>query len=50
MVLGEDLLGMPRKPQPPPLPPRWIIYKLAARRTWVGEVDAADEREAVEKG
>jgi hypothetical protein len=40
---------MPRKPQPPPLPPRWTIYKLAARQTWIGEVEAATEAEAIEK-
>jgi hypothetical protein len=28
---------------------RWIIYKLAAKQTWLGEVEAADEREAIEK-
>jgi hypothetical protein len=36
---------MPRKPQSPPLPPRWSIYKLAARQTWIGEVEAASEAE-----
>jgi hypothetical protein len=29
--------------------PRWSIYKLAAGQTWIGEVDAATEAEAVEK-
>jgi hypothetical protein len=23
--------------------PRWIIYKLAARQTWIGEVEAVAE-------
>jgi hypothetical protein len=43
------LAAMPRKRQSPPQSLRWIIYKLAARQTWIGEVDAADEREAVDK-
>jgi hypothetical protein len=25
------------------------IYKIAAKRTWVGEIEAAEEREAIEK-
>jgi hypothetical protein len=37
-----------RKPEPPQ-PATWTIYKLAAKRVWVGEVEAADEREAIEK-
>jgi hypothetical protein len=40
------LPAISRKPQPPPL--RWSIYKLAGRWTWIGEVDAATEAEAVE--
>jgi hypothetical protein len=40
---------MPRKPQPPLQGHRWTIYKLAAGQTWIGEVDATDEREAIEK-
>jgi hypothetical protein len=35
---------MPRKPQPPTV---WAIYKLAAKQTWIGEVEAATE--AIEK-
>ena len=27
----------------------WAIYKIAKKQVWVGEVEAADEREAVEK-
>jgi hypothetical protein len=37
-----------RKPQPPQTP-SWTIYKLAAKQTWLGEVEATDEREAIEK-
>ncbi len=40
---------MPRKPQQPAQLTKWAIYKVAAKQTWVGEVEAADEREAVEK-
>jgi hypothetical protein len=37
---------MLKKPEPPQ-PPRWTIYKIAAKQTWVGEV--ADEHGAIEK-
>jgi hypothetical protein len=40
---------MPRKSQQPPSPTVWAIYKLAAKQTWVGEVDATTEAEAIEK-
>jgi hypothetical protein len=40
---------MPRKPQSPPAPTVWTIYKLAAKQIRVGEVEAATEAEAVEK-
>jgi hypothetical protein len=40
---------MSRKPQPPPPPTVWTIYKLAAKQTRVGEVEAATEAEALEK-
>jgi hypothetical protein len=33
----------------PSQPRTWIIYKLAAKRVWVGGIETADEREAVEK-
>jgi hypothetical protein len=33
---------MAKKPEPPK-PVRWGIYKLAAKQTWVGEVEAPDE-------
>jgi len=38
----------PSKPQPPAVS-TWAIYKVAAKQTWVGEVEAADEREAMRK-
>ena len=39
-----------RKPRPPPQPTRtkWHVYKLVAKREWVGEIEAVDEREAIE--
>jgi hypothetical protein len=40
---------MPRKPQQPPQRTKWhLYYKFAARREWVGEIEAVDEREAIE--
>src|SRR5882672_8918759 len=43
------LTGMSRKPQPPqPIKTKWHVYKLAAKRQWVGEIEAVDEREAIE--
>jgi hypothetical protein len=39
---------MTKKPEPPE-PIRWTIYKLAAKRLWLGTVEAADGREAIEK-
>jgi hypothetical protein len=39
---------MAKKPEPPK-PIGWSIYKIAPKRTWVGEVEASDEREAIEK-
>ena len=50
LTLRPILASMPRKPQQPPQPTktRWHVYKLAAKRQWVGEIEAADEREAIE--
>jgi hypothetical protein len=42
---------MPRKPnepQPTPLP-SWSVYRAAHKAIWIGEVEAADERTAIEK-
>jgi len=41
---------MTRKPQQPPQPTKtkWHVYKLAVKRQWVGEIEAVDEREAIE--
>jgi len=43
--------GGPRKPQQPSQRTKWHVYlqARAARREWVGEIEAADEREAIEK-
>jgi len=39
---------MPRKPQQPSQQTKWHVYrKIAARREWVGEIKAGDEREAI---
>jgi hypothetical protein len=35
-----------RSPQPPPQPAKWTIYRAAL---WLGEVEATDEHEAIEK-
>jgi hypothetical protein len=32
----------------PPLPPRWTIYKLAARQIWLGEAGEAVEKAAAQ--
>jgi hypothetical protein len=40
---------MARKPKPPESTKiRWHVYKLAAKRQWVGEIEAVNEREAIE--
>lgn len=39
---------MARKPEPSQ-PTIWTIYKVAAKQIRLGEVEAADEREAIEK-
>jgi hypothetical protein len=31
------------------LPTRWMIYQVASSQTWVGEIDAATEAEAIKK-
>jgi hypothetical protein len=33
----------------PPKPTSWNVYKVAAKQTWVGEVEATDERETIGK-
>jgi hypothetical protein len=49
LTLRLILPGMSRKPQPPqPAKTKWHVYKLAAKRQWVGEIEAVDEREAIE--
>ena len=40
---------MSRKPQQPPQRTKWhVYYKFAVRRERVGEIEAVDEREAIE--
>ena len=49
LTLRPILAGMAKKPEPPPLPITWTIYKIAAKQTWVGTVEAPDEATAIEK-
>ncbi len=50
LTLRPIRAGMTRKPQQPPQPTKtkWHVYKLAVKRQWVGEIEAVDEREAIE--
>jgi hypothetical protein len=41
-----DTAGMAKKPEPQK-PIVWSIYKIASKAVWLGEVEAADEREAI---
>jgi hypothetical protein len=41
---------MAKKPEPPPKPIIWSIYKLAAKAVRLGQVEAPDEATAIEKG
>jgi hypothetical protein len=49
LALQSILAGMAKKPEPPPKPIRWGIYKIAAKAVWLGTVEAADETAAIEK-
>jgi hypothetical protein len=40
---------MARKPQPPSPPAIWTIYRAAKKAVRLGEVEAIDEPEAIEK-
>ena len=50
---AADTVAMPKRPYPHPQQQTplssWIIYKFASRLQWVGTVEAADKREAIEK-
>jgi hypothetical protein len=37
-----------KKPELPKLV-TWSVYKIVAKQTWVGEIEAADEHSAIEK-
>jgi hypothetical protein len=41
---------MAKKPEPPPKPIRWGIYKVASKAVWLGNVEAPHEASAIEKG
>jgi hypothetical protein len=38
-----------RKPEPPSQPATWTIYRGAKKAIRLGEVEATDEQEAIEK-
>jgi hypothetical protein len=40
---------MAKKPEPPPMPIRWGIYKIAAKAVWLGNVEGPDEATAIER-
>ena len=40
---------MARKPEPPSQPATWTIYRAAKKAIRLGEVEATDEQEAIEK-
>jgi hypothetical protein len=41
---------MAKKPERPPKPTTWTIYRLAARQECLGLVEAPDEAAAIERG
>jgi hypothetical protein len=49
LTLRSILAGIAKKTEPPPQPITWTIYKIAAKQTWVGTVEAPDEATAIEK-
>jgi hypothetical protein len=40
---------MAKKPEPPPQPITWNLYKVAKKTTWLGTVEAPDKSAAIEK-
>jgi hypothetical protein len=46
--LTADTCRMAKKPEPSK-PIIWIIYKIAAKAVWLGEVETPDEPTAMEK-
>jgi hypothetical protein len=42
-------IDVARKSSEPSQPARWTIFKVAAKQIRLGEVEAADERAAIEK-
>jgi hypothetical protein len=45
----SDTGGHASQAATPPPPTWWTIEELAAKQTWLGVVEATDEREVVEK-
>jgi hypothetical protein len=46
--LAANTSGMAKKPEPPQ-PTSWNVYKVAAKATWLGTVEAPDAATAIEK-
>ena len=40
---------MVKKPEPPPQPTTWDIYKIADKQTWLGTVEAPDRAAAIDE-
>jgi hypothetical protein len=40
---------MAKKPEPPPQPITWNVYKVAEKTVWLGTVEAPDKSAAIEK-
>ena len=41
---------MVKKPEPPPKPIIWNVFKIAAKAVFLGVIEAPDEATAIEKG
>jgi hypothetical protein len=48
--LPPEKTDVARKPQEPPSPTTWSIYKVASKAVWLGTVEAPDKQTAIEKG
>jgi hypothetical protein len=46
--LAANTSGMAKKPEPPQ-PTSWNVYRVAAKATWLGTVEAPDATTAIEK-
>jgi hypothetical protein len=41
---------MAKKPEPPPKPINWKVYKIASKLVWLGDVEAPDESRLTSSG